>query len=236
MIEIIPISKRADKDIDTNKKFYIEDSVGDSIAKKYNYAIENIVLKNDDPFICFRHYDTELITPIDIIQYKLDKLYEEDERMGICGLIGTIALDRVCTWWNGVLSAGGRSTYGSGSIIQGGKDKDGKPIEYPMNDHPGIHDYLATVDGCCIFFHKRIFEAGIRFDKNLKGYHFYDTDICLQLLERGYKVSTIDVTAKHFSEGRPPKNFDDLRKVFFNKWDKKVHGEWPISRLSKFYE
>ena len=235
MIEIIPISKRTDKDVDTPNRFYIEDSVADSIAKKYNYAIENIILPGNDPFVCFRHYDTLLVTPYDIINYKLEKLFS-DEKLGICGLIGTIALDRVCTWWNGVLSAGGRATYGSGSIIQGGKDENGKLIEYPMNDHPGVHNYLATVDGCCMFIHKRIFERGIRFDNNLQGYHFYDTDICLQLLEKGYRVSTIDVTVKHFSEGRPPKNFNDLRNVFFQKWNKKVHGEWPISRLSKFYE
>ena len=203
------------------------------MAKKYNYAIENIILKNDDPIICFRHDDCNILTPTDVCEYKLGKLFEEGD-VGIAGVIGTIALDKVCTWWNGVLAAGGRMTYGSGSIIQGGVDEKGNPTEYPMKDHPGVHDYLATVDGCCMFFPRWIFEQGLRFDENLKDYHFYDTDISLQVLERGYKVSTIDIVVKHTSEGKPPKKFEELKKIFFEKWDKKVNGNWPISRLSKF--
>ena len=233
MIEIIPVAERKPEQVDTKTVFYIDNTLGDSMAKKYNYAIENIVLKNNDPIICFRHDDTQIITPLDVCDYKLTKLYENGD-VGIAGVIGTIALDTNCTWWNGVPRAGGRWTYGSGYIIQGGKDKDGKPIEYPMKEHPGVHDYLATVDGCCMFFPKWIFEEGLRFDENLAGFHFYDTDISLQVLERGYKVSTIDITIKHFSEGKPPEIFEKLKKVFFDKWNKKVNRVWPISRLSKF--
>lgn len=232
MIEIVPVTK-LDTLTNTDKKFYIDNTKGNSMAKKYNYAIENIVLKNDDPIICFRHDDCNILTPIDVCEYKLSKLFEDGD-VGIAGVIGTIALDKICTWWNGVLAAGGRMTYGSGSIIQGGVDEKGNPTEYPMKDHPGVHDYLATVDGCCMFFPRWIFEQGLRFDENLKDYHFYDTDISLQVLERGYKVSTIDIVAKHTSEGKPPKKFEELKKVFFEKWDKKVRGNWPISRLSKF--
>ena len=232
MIEIVPVTK-LDTLTNTDKKFYIDNTKGNSMAKKYNYAIENIVLKNDDPIICFRHNDCNILTPIDVCEYKLSKLFEDGD-VGIAGVIGTIALDKICTWWNGVLAAGGRMTYGSGSIIQGGVDEKGNPTEYPMKDHPGVHDYLATVDGCCMFFPRWIFEQGLRFDENLKDYHFYDTDISLQVLERGYKVSTIDIVAKHTSEGKPPKKFEELKKVFFEKWDKKVNGNWPISRLSKF--
>lgn len=233
MIEIIPVAERKPEQVDTKTVFYIDNTLGNSMAKKYNYAIENIVLKNNDHIICFRHDDTQIITPLDVCNYKLTKLYENGD-VGIAGVIGTIALDTNCTWWNGVPRAGGRWTYGSGYIIQGGKDKDGKPIEYPMKEHPGVHDYLATVDGCCMFFPKWIFEEGLRFDENLTGFHFYDTDISLQVLERGYKVSTIDITIKHFSEGKPPEIFEQLKKVFFDKWNKKVNGVWPISRLSKF--
>ena len=232
MIEIVPVTK-LDTLTNTDKRFYIDNTKGNSMAKKYNYAIENIVLKNDDPIICFRHDDCNILTPIDVCEYKLSKLFEDGD-VGIAGVIGTIALDKICTWWNGVLAAGGRMTYGSGSIIQGGIDEKGNPTEYPMKDHPGVHDYLATVDGCCMFFPRWIFEQGLRFDENLKDYHFYDTDISLQVLERGYKVSTIDIVAKHTSEGKPPKKFEELKKVFFEKWDKKVKGNWPISRLSKF--
>ena len=104
-----------------------------------------------------------------------------------------------------------------------------------MADMPGVYDYMATVDGCCMFFPKRVFEEGLRFDKRLKEYHFYDCDICLQLLEKGLKVTTTDIVVKHQSSGMPSKNFNELRLVFFNKWNNKVRGQWPISRVSKFY-
>ena len=233
MIEIVPVTERKSENVDTNRVFYIDNTQVDSMAKKYNYAIENIVLKNNDPIICFRHNDCMIKTPIDVCDYKLTKLFEEKD-VGLAGVIGTIALDTNCTWWNGVPRAGGRWTYGSGYIIQGGIGQDGKPIEYPMSEHPGVHDYLATVDGCCMFFPRWVFEEGLRFDESLKGFHFYDTDISLQVLERGLKVSTIDITVKHSSEGKPPKEFEELKKHFFEKWNKKVNGVWPISRLSKF--
>ena len=233
MIEIVPVTERKSENVDTNRVFYIDNTQADSMAKKYNYAIENIVLKNNDPIICFRHNDCMIKTPIDVCDYKLTKLFEEKD-VGLAGVIGTIALDTNCTWWNGVPRAGGRWTYGSGYIIQGGIGQDGKPIEYPMSEHPGVHDYLATVDGCCMFFPRWVFEEGLRFDESLKGFHFYDTDISLQVLERGLKVSTIDITVKHSSEGKPPKEFEELKKHFFEKWNKKVNGVWPISRLSKF--
>ena len=46
MIEIIPITKRnKDTEKDTDKRFFIDNTVGNSMSKKYNYAIENIILK-----------------------------------------------------------------------------------------------------------------------------------------------------------------------------------------------
>ena len=254
MIQIIPVKERKESQVDTDKIFYIPNEIKtkkktiklNSMSEKYNYAIEKIILKQDDPIICFRHEDSEIRMGIDVCDYKLGKLFE-DKTVGCAGLIGTIQLENSCTWW-----APGRELNGAGYIIQGGirpkKDENGQEIknekgetlveliEYPMQDFPGVHDYMATVDGCCMFFPKRVFEGGLRFDERLKEYHFYDCDICLQLLEKGLKVVTIDIVVKHQSSGMPSKNFNELRKVFYDKWNKKVHGEWPISRLSKFYE
>lgn len=249
MLQIIPINKRTEKHVDTDNIKYIENSdILNSMPKKYNYAIDNYILNSTEDIICFRHEDTELRTPIDICEYRCKKLLES-YNIGVIGLIGTIALEPSCAWWTGVSNAGGRETYGAGAIIQGGtriaKDNnnniklnnDGKPIyeefEYPMNDHPGIHTYMATVDGCCMFFPRKFFESGIRFDENLQGYHFYDSDICLQALAHNYKVSTIDITVKHSSQGALPKNWENLKKNFFNKWNNIV-DQWPISRLTKF--
>ena len=248
MIEIVSVKERTAEMVDTDSLFYIPNGPGcESMTEKYNWAIKHIILKkkNKDDLVCFRHQDTELRTARDIIEYKLHNLFA-DGTVGCAGVIGTIQLESSCTWWTP-----NRDVNGSGYIIQGGVrpkknakgenlvDAEGKPImenfEYPMADHPGVHDYLATVDGCCMFFPKKVFEDGLRFDESLKEYHFYDCDICLQILERGLKVSTIDVTVKHQSSGIPSPNFRELGLVFFKKWDNKVKGQWPISRLTKFY-
>lgn len=243
MIEIIPVSKRSPEQIDTDKKFFIEDSSElTSIAKKYNWAIENIVLKSDDDVICFRHADTEIRSNMDLVEAQVRT--RMNDHCGICGVIGTIALEDSCQWWRP-----NRHVNGSGYIIQGGTrpklQKDGKPmldesgqpifekIEYPMADHPGVHDYLATVDGCCLWINRKLLEDGLRFDTSLKGYHFYDTDICCQVLERGWKVSTVNVVVKHESQGVMPADFPKLRETFFEKWNKKI-DTWPITRLTRF--
>jgi len=245
MIEIIPIKERTEEFKDTDKRFYIPNDAryNNGIADKYNWAIENIILKSDDDVICFRHNDSEIRTEVDFVEHAVRKAWVDG--CGVCGVIGTIMLETSCTWW-----APNRPLQTSGYIIQGGtdyvrddkgnviKDKDDKPltkrIEYPMSEHPGYHNYLATVDGCCFWVNKELFKKGIRFDVNLKGYHFYDTDICCQALENGYKVACINAIVKHESQGIPPDNMEELRQVFFNKWNAKIDG-WPISRLTKFH-
>lgn len=248
MLQIIPITTRKPEQVDSNTIKYIENVDHDSMTKKYNRAIEQFVLNSKEDIICFRHEDTEIRTSLGACEYKVRKL-TEDRKVAVVGLIGTIALDNTCIWWSGVVNAGGRGAYGAGSIIQGGRrpkmengkpvlDADGKmvaeAIEYPMNDYPGCHDYMATVDGCCMFFPKWFFEKGFRFDKYLSGYHFYDADICLQALAAGYKVSTCDIVVKHDSQGPMSGNFEKLKTNFYNKWNAAVDGKWPISRFSKF--
>ena len=68
MIEIIAVSKRKPGQNDTDRVFYIEDRPEfEGIADKYNWAIENIVLKSADDVICFRHDDASFRTPEDMI-------------------------------------------------------------------------------------------------------------------------------------------------------------------------
>lgn len=249
MLQIIPIDKRKPGQVDTDTVKYIENNgPKDSMTAKYNRAIESYVMNSNHDVICFRHDDTEIRTPLDSCEYKIRKL-TEDHQIAVVGVIGTIALDRTCSWWTGVTNAGGRDAYGSGFIIQGGmrlKIVDGRPLadkngdyvmekyEYPMKDHPGCHSYLATVDGCCMWFPKWFFDEGFRFDENIQNFHFYDADICLQALAAGYKVSTCDLVVKHDSPGGIPPIWEQLRQNFYNKWNAAVGGEWPISRLSKF--
>jgi hypothetical protein len=249
MIEIVCVGERKPDQVDGNGIYYIPNGPGlDGIASKYNWAIENIVLKSDDDVICFRHDDFEFREQKDMIIGKIRRACKEG--CGVIGLIGTIILESSCTWWEP-----NRFLNGDGFIIQGGLqevvDKEGKPvlvegkqmyrrIEYKMAGDlkqysPGLHTYLTTLDGCCLFINRKLLEEGMRFDTNLKGYHFYDVDICLQSLSRGYKNATINILGKHESEGRPPADFDTYRKVCHDKWTARI-DHWPITTLTKFHE
>lgn len=171
MIQFIPCksSKGLEK---TDDIIYLDDKCGNSMAKKYNYAIKNYILDSKDDWFCFRHLDLHILTNFDIIKYQLSEFAKNN--VFIAGLIGTYALEPSCIWWNPF-----RECNGAGHIKQSVLDTNGKPIQpqqtYDMNDWPGIHEGLASIDGCCMFINRKIFEMGIRFDENLKGFHFYDS-------------------------------------------------------------
>lgn len=209
----------------TKNEFYIDNSIGNSIAKKYNYAIENIILKQSDEICCFIHDDAKIINEI-TCENLLKKLYTENINLGIVGVIGCFILEKSCTWWQTMRGPDGPCTFGN--IIQGYTDGH----EQLMTDEKGTCFDATSIDGCCMFFPKRVFEMGLRFDEELKEYHFYDADICLQILSMGLDVGIADILIKHESEGTLPDNWNILKNTFFHKWHIKLNGEWPISRYS----
>ena len=222
MIEIVATKDKKETIFD-NLHFIHNTQKLNSMEKKYNYAIDKFCLPSDEKYFCFRHDDLTFNTSNDVIKYKLDKLFE-DGKVGVAGLIGTYILEPSCVWWipNRPLNTAGR-------IIQGYPD--GKA--QPMNDWPGTHTGLATVDGCCLFISRKLLESGVRFDENLDNYHFYDADICCQALAAGFDVATVDIEAVHTSMGAAPNENEPFRKVFFDKWSAKI-DRWPISRYTNF--
>ena len=222
MIEIVAVKDKRDSILD-NVHLIHNTTKLNSIAKKYNYAIEKYCLTSNEQYFCFRHDDLTFNTPNDVIKYKLDKLFE-DGKVGVAGLIGTYILEQSCVWWipNRPLNTAGKITQCF---------PDGKSTA--MSDWPGTHRGLASVDGCCLFISRKLLESGVRFDEELSDYHFYDADICCQALSNGFEVATVDIDATHESVGKAITEIEQYRKVFFDKWTKKIDN-WPISRYTKF--
>lgn len=222
MIEIVAVKDKRDS-ILGNVHLIHNTAKLNSIAKKYNYAIEKYCLPSSEQYFCFRHDDLTFNTPKDVIIYKLDKLFE-DGKVGVAGLIGTYILEQSCVWWipNRPLNTAGKITQCF---------PDGKSTV--MADWPGTHVGLASVDGCCLFVSRKLLESGVRFDESLSDYHFYDADICCQALSNRYEVATVDIEAIHKSVGKAVNEIEQYRKVFFDKWTKKIDN-WPISRYTKF--
>lgn len=236
MIDIIPCVKLPD--YQEPYCVYVPNIENDSMAKKLNRGIEEALKKfPEEQVFCVRHDDTELRLRRDEFDYKVSKIFE-NKNIGCAGVIGCCALYEECVWWVD------RENNGLGQIIQGyrdiiGKDEHGKPIfdkidkEKIMTEKFGVFDYAATCDGCCMFFPRRSFEAGLRYDENLEDFHFYDADICVQCLSRGWKVAISDALIYHKSMGLMPKHFSQLAQKFHDKWDSRIDG-WPITRFTKF--
>lgn len=210
-----------------NDVTYLDNSCGDSMCKKYNHAID--LLGDYEGWVCFIHDDAYIKTPGDIVQARLDQAYAKGQR--IAGVMGTLNLDTSMHWW-----WPDRQVNGAGSIQQIVLGPDKKPLVpekvYEMNDWPGYHPGLATVDGCCMWIHTDVFKK-IRWDENIQGYHFYDVDICLQALRAGFGICVVPVTVAHASPGELPKNINELRKPVFEKWARLVNT-FPINKFAIF--
>ena len=207
---------------------YLDNSYGDSMCKKYNRAID--MIGDYKGWVCFIHDDAEIRTPQDIVQARLRQAYSRDQL--VAGVIGTFNLDYLMHWWYP-----DREVNGCGYILQKVLGPDKKPVVpekvYEMKEWPGFHDGLATVDGCCMWIHTDAFKK-IRFDENIKSYHFYDVDICLQALRNKIGVCTIPVVVVHESAGEfDRKEMDKLRVYVFDKWSRIVNT-FPINKYALF--
>ena len=207
---------------------YLDNSYGDSMCKKYNRAID--MIGDYQGWVCFRHDDLEIRTPADIVQARLRQAY--DKNQVIAGVIGTFNLDYLMHWWYP-----DREVNGCGYILQKVLDENKKPVvpekTYEMKEWPGFHDGVATVDGCVMWIHTDAFKH-IRFDEKIKGYHFYDVDICLQALRAHLGVCTVPIVACHESAGDfDKKEMDKLRVYVFDKWSR-IANTFPINKYSMF--
>ena len=245
MITIVPC-KEMPKEKEDKIIYVPNEGENDSMAKKLNRGIEIFLRKYPtEKIVCIRHDDAYVRTDPSVVEWQIRQL-TDNHKVGAVGLIGCCQLYDSCTWW-----APNRKINAIGAIKQGGvrqktvnglklyTKKDNKPVmeefEYPMIEKLGVCDYAATVDGCCMWFPRWIFEEGMRYDENLKDYHFYDADICLQVLARGYKVATnTNIEVMHKSVGEMPDYFNELKKNFYTKWSILTDNHWPISRNTKF--
>lgn len=207
---------------------YLDNSYGDSMCKKYNRGID--MIGDYQGWVCFRHDDLEIKSAPDIVQARLRQAYERGQV--VAGVIGTFNLDYLMHWWYP-----DREVNGCGYILQKVLGPDKKPVVpeqvYEMKEWIGFHDGLATVDGCVMWIHTDAFKK-IRFDENIKGYHFYDVDICLQALRNKLGVCVVPITVVHESAGEFDKEeMNRLRVYVFDKWSK-IANTFPINRYSLF--
>jgi hypothetical protein len=197
-----------------------------SIFIKYNQSIEALIkngLKEND-IVVFSHEDVKLID--DHLVEKFEMVFEEKKDVGLIGVVGASKLNDTCRWWSNQVQDM------RGHIIQENNTQNHHLIKGIV----GYSDDLIVVDGLIFAIRADLFlKYNLRFDQeNYDGFHFYDIDICCQILEKKLKIAVADILVLHKSIGDVSKN-DDWAKnkdVFVKKWTGKY--KFPLTSHSFF--
>ncbi len=69
-------------------------------------------------------------------------------------------------------------------------------------------------------------DAGLRFSRDLDGFHLYGADICLVADVLGYTAWVIDFHLEHLSPGRKDQSFTEAEVRFRAKWGRALRPRW----------
>lgn len=88
------------------------------------------------------------------------------------------------------------------------------------------HVTAQTLDGSCLILRK---SSGLRFDENLKRFHGYDVDICLESRARELAVYVVDVPMEHRTRwastaGEGANDFQNALGYVAGKWHRRGVG------------
>jgi hypothetical protein len=78
-------------------------------------------------------------------------------------------------------------------------------------------------------------DANLGLSHDLKGYHFYGTDLCLIAGVMGYEAYVIDFLLTHKSSGNPGKDFYILKNDFIKKYKSAFSGKFIQTTITKFF-
>ena len=69
-------------------------------------------------------------------------------------------------------------------------------------------------------------EAGLRFSRDLSGFHLYGADICLVADILGWSAWVIDFHIEHLSAGKKDRSFAEAEHRFREKWARALRPRW----------
>lgn len=184
-----------------------------SIFSAYNEGVQRAKY----PYLCFIHEDILFHTQN---WGKKVTNYFEDLSIGLIGFAGTHFMPSVPVYWFS-------TPFVTECSLRTEK------MDFEHTGFPNSKDIVdaVAVDGFCIFVKKALFSE-ISFDeKTFTGFHLYDMDICMQVLNIGYRVCICkDIFIQHSWVDNPNKKgmelFEKNLQLFFNKWEM----NFPISR------
>lgn len=188
--------------IDNSKRQY-------SIFEAYNLGVS----KSNYSIICFTHEDVVFHTPdwgVHVVAHF------KDESIGMIGICGGDAMPNVpAPWWNSKIQ---NHHYFNNINTWKGKES---YHQYSNPFHEGVSD-VVLLDGAWFCISKSLFKH-ITFDtKTYTGFHCYDSDISLQVLNYKRVVVIYDVLLEHFSAGVINKDWMASVETFTDKWQEKL--------------
>lgn len=182
-----------------------------SIFSAYNDGVK----RAKGEYLCFMHED--------IIFHSADwggEIVEalKDGKVGMLGVIGTAYFSQYSRGWFDSVS---QSKYGK--VIQG-YTVTGKYKSKWMRCNSEIENNVVAVDGLWMCIRKELFDKHvIMFDEiTFKAFHFYDLDICMQVLQTGRYIKIVDIDIEHKSLGNLNRQFYDDCITFHSKWNDKL--------------
>jgi hypothetical protein len=156
----------------------------------------------------------------------------KDETVGMIGVIGGNAFPKCpAPWWNNTLL--------NDHLIHNIQHwKDGfmpknNPNKKPFKDKTNITlDYhnptgenrvkAVVLDGLWMCAHKRVFKKCKFDEETFKGFHCYDTDICLQVNQYFDVYVVYDILLEHLSMGSVAKEWAGAAEILADKWMDKL--------------
>jgi hypothetical protein len=175
-----------------------------SMTEGYNRA-----LQNQAKYKLYIHQDTFILKK-DIL-YDLLTLFQENEKLGLLGMIGCTELSSSGIWWEG-------------------RDLVGKIIGYRNNQYINIqfkeaqppYSKVESLDG---FFLATQYDIPWR--EEIEGFHFYDASQALEFIQAGYEVG---------AAYQPTPWTAHVNKEKTTMYDKKAHKKCQRAFLELYKE
>ncbi len=206
--------KNIKETIGTAFEILIHDNIANkkSISSVYNQLKE----KANGDFICFLHEDVIFNTKNWGV--KIIDAINSDASIGMIGIAGSKYKSRIPSSWGCINKKHLVLHY-----IQGQKYYEGKKVTpiYENDTNPATN--VVCIDGVLMFITKDVCSK-IQFDESIiKGFHGYDLDLSMQVLNQGRKIIVSNqVLVTHLSEGTPNIDWYNTHKQLSKKWEKNL--------------
>lgn len=172
-----------------------------SICQAYNEGVKRARYS----YLCFMHEDVVFFThgwgEMAINAFS-------DTKVGLLGVQGCTYFDQSTIYWT-------MSGFKKANTILPWQDCKIKEDDFPVSG-----DEVVVVDGMWLFTRKEFFLEIYWDEDSYRGFHMYDVDLCMQIINKGMKIKLLrKLWIQHNSYGNWNIDFFNGCKIFHKKWD-----------------